>query len=124
MPKMSTPSIFPSISSRSRPVACSRSDGTVPGAAPGPIRSDSVLTSAHHKLIFREGAGRGGGGVWTIVGFDLYRWPRRRRASTAEDRRNDKGALWGRRHRGCGNTAERKGQAAVRKHCVCGEWWG
>lgn len=45
MSKMSTPSIFPRISRRSRPVACSRSVGTVPGSAPGPKRSSSPLTS-------------------------------------------------------------------------------
>ena len=43
--KTSTPSVLPRISRRSRPVACSRSVGTVPGWAPGPIRSSSVLTS-------------------------------------------------------------------------------
>lgn len=48
MSKMSTPSILPRISRRSRPVACSRSVGTVPGAAPGPKRSSSVLISVGH----------------------------------------------------------------------------
>lgn len=50
MSKMSTPSILPRISRRSIPVACSRSVGTVPGAAPGPKRSSSVRTSAHASL--------------------------------------------------------------------------
>lgn len=45
MSKMSTPCILPKISSRSRPVACSRSVGTVPGAAPGGSRSASDLIS-------------------------------------------------------------------------------
>lgn len=45
MSKTSTPSILPRISRRSRPVACSRSVGTVPGAAPGPKRSSLVLIS-------------------------------------------------------------------------------
>lgn len=46
MSNISTPSILPKISSRSRPVACSRSVGTVPGFAPGGRRSSSVLMSA------------------------------------------------------------------------------
>jgi len=50
--KMSIPSIFPKSSNLSRPVACSMSVGTVPGAAPGGRRSDSVLTSA--KQIVRK----------------------------------------------------------------------
>ena len=41
----STPSIFPRISRRSRPVDCSRSVGTVPSGAPGPSRSSSVFIS-------------------------------------------------------------------------------
>lgn len=45
MSKTSTPSIFPRISNRSKPVACSRSDGTVPVLAPGPMRSSAVFTS-------------------------------------------------------------------------------
>lgn len=45
MSKISIPSIFPRISRRSRPVACSMSVGMVPGAEPGPIRSASVLIS-------------------------------------------------------------------------------
>lgn len=50
MSKMSTPSILPRISRRSRPVACSRSVGTEPGAAPGPKRSSSPLTSVVGSL--------------------------------------------------------------------------
>lgn len=46
MSKMSTPSIFPRISNLSRPVACSKSVGTVPGWPPGGSRSASVLISA------------------------------------------------------------------------------
>lgn len=49
--KMSTPSIFPRISRRSRPVDCSRSVGTEPGAAPGPTRSSSVLMSVLADLL-------------------------------------------------------------------------
>ena len=45
MSKTSIPCIFPSISNRSKPVACSRSVGMVPGSAPGGRRSSSVLTS-------------------------------------------------------------------------------
>ena len=45
--KISIPCIFPRISKRSRPVACSRSVGTVPGAAPGGRRSDSLLISVY-----------------------------------------------------------------------------
>jgi hypothetical protein len=45
MSKISMPCIFPKISRRSRPVACSRSVGTVPGFAPGGRRSASVLIS-------------------------------------------------------------------------------
>jgi hypothetical protein len=45
MSKISTPCIFPRISRRSRPVACSRSVGTVPGCAPGAKRSASDLIS-------------------------------------------------------------------------------
>jgi len=45
MSKMSTPSILPRISRRSKPVACSTSVGTVPGGAPGPVRSSTVLIS-------------------------------------------------------------------------------
>lgn len=45
MSKISMPCIFPSISNRSRPVAWSRSVGTVPGAAPGGRRSASVWIS-------------------------------------------------------------------------------
>ena len=57
MSKTSMPCIFPRISKRSRPVACSRSVGMVPGEAPGGRRSDSVRTSI--------GGGRGvsGGGL-------------------------------------------------------------
>ena len=47
MSKISMPCIFPRISRRSRPVDCSRSVGTVPGFAPGALRSSSVLISAH-----------------------------------------------------------------------------
>jgi hypothetical protein len=43
--KMSIPCIFPRISRRSRPVACSASVGTVPGCAPGGRRSASLLIS-------------------------------------------------------------------------------
>jgi len=46
MSNMSMSSILPRSSKRSIPVACSKSVGTVPGAAPGPKRSSSVLTSA------------------------------------------------------------------------------
>ena len=49
MSKMSMPCILPSISRRSRPVACSRSVGTVPGAAPGGRRSCSLLISVTLK---------------------------------------------------------------------------
>ena len=45
MSNMSMPCIFPKISKRSRPVACSRSVGIVPGAAPGGRRSDSAWIS-------------------------------------------------------------------------------
>lgn len=54
MSKMSTPSIFPRISRRSIPVDCSRSVGMVPGWAPGPTRSSTVLISV--VLIHRESA--------------------------------------------------------------------
>lgn len=47
MSKMSMPCILPKISRRSRPVACSRSVGMVPGCAPGGTRSCSLLISAH-----------------------------------------------------------------------------
>jgi len=46
MSKISMPCIFPKISNRSNPVACSRSVGMVPGAAPGGRRSASLLISA------------------------------------------------------------------------------
>ena len=46
MSKISMPCIFPRISKRSKPVACSRSVGTVPGSAPGGRRSSSLLMSA------------------------------------------------------------------------------
>jgi len=49
MSKMSTPSILPRISSRSRPVDCSRSVGMVPGSAPGPMRSSSTRISARSR---------------------------------------------------------------------------
>lgn len=49
MSKMSIPCIFPRISRRSRPVACSRSVGTVPGSAPGGNRSSGPLISNHQK---------------------------------------------------------------------------
>lgn len=49
MSKMSIPCIFPKISNRSRPVACSTSEGTVPGCAPGGSRSSSVFTSTGRK---------------------------------------------------------------------------
>ena len=45
MSKISIPCIFPNISRRSRPVAWSRSVGTVPVAAPGGRRSASVWIS-------------------------------------------------------------------------------
>lgn len=45
MSKISIPCIFPRISRRSRPVACSRSVGIVPGSPPGGSRSFSVLIS-------------------------------------------------------------------------------
>lgn len=47
MSKMSTPCIFPKISKRSKPVACSRSVGMVPDGAPGGRRSASLLISVH-----------------------------------------------------------------------------
>lgn len=47
MSKTSTPCIFPRISRRSRPVACSRSVGMVPGLAPGGRRSCSLLMSVY-----------------------------------------------------------------------------
>lgn len=50
MSKISIPCIFPRISNLSKPVACSRSVGTVPGLAPGARRSDSVLIST----LFRK----------------------------------------------------------------------
>ena len=46
MSKISTPCIFPRISRRSRPVACSRSVGMVPGLAPSGRRSASQVISA------------------------------------------------------------------------------
>ena len=49
--KISMPCIFPRISRRSRPVACSKSVGIVPGAAPGGSRSSSVLISVV-SLVF------------------------------------------------------------------------
>jgi hypothetical protein len=51
MSKISMPCIFPRISNRSKPVACSRSVGTVPVAAPGGIRSCSLLISVPHQHI-------------------------------------------------------------------------
>ena len=52
MSKMSTPCILPKISNRSRPVACSRSVGMVPGGAPGPRRSSDVWISVYpHTYI-------------------------------------------------------------------------
>ncbi len=50
MSKMSMPCIFPRISSRSNPVACSRSVGTVPGSAPGGSRSSIDLISSSRKI--------------------------------------------------------------------------
>lgn len=52
MSKTSIPCIFPRISKRSRPVACSRSVGTVPGRAPGGRRSASVLISTMQSAPF------------------------------------------------------------------------
>ena len=54
MSKISMPCTFPKISNRSKPVACSRSVGMVPGAAPGPMRSASLLISvyAHQQPFF------------------------------------------------------------------------
>jgi hypothetical protein len=49
MSKMSRPSILPRSSNLSRPVACSISVGMVPGLAPGPMRSSSVLISRERK---------------------------------------------------------------------------
>ena len=50
MSKISTPCIFPRISRRSRPVACSRSVGMVPGLAPSGRRSASeVISTAREK---------------------------------------------------------------------------
>lgn len=50
MSKISMPCIFPRISRRSRPVACSRSVGMLPGAAPGGRRSscDLISDSGNH----------------------------------------------------------------------------
>jgi hypothetical protein len=45
--KTSMPCIFPKISNRSNPVACSKSVGTVATAAPGPMRSVSSLISVY-----------------------------------------------------------------------------
>lgn len=56
MSKMSMPCIFPRISRRSRPVACSRSVGTVPGAAPGGRRSASVWISEFPAPLLAIGA--------------------------------------------------------------------
>lgn len=55
MSKISIPCIFPKISRRSRPVDCSRSVGIVPGAAPGPRRSFSFLTSVYTRQHWRRG---------------------------------------------------------------------
>ncbi len=41
----SIPCIFPKISNRSNPVACSKSEGIVPGSAPGGSRSSIDLSS-------------------------------------------------------------------------------
>jgi hypothetical protein len=51
MSKMSTPCIFPRISRRSRPVACSRSVGMVPGWAPSGRRSASEVISAAREWL-------------------------------------------------------------------------
>ena len=51
MSKMSMPCIFPRISRRSRPVACSASVGTVPGLAPAGSRSSMDLISACHQRL-------------------------------------------------------------------------
>ena len=51
MSKMSTPSILPRISRRSRPVDCSRSVGTVPGAAPSGRRSASEWMSVRRHIF-------------------------------------------------------------------------
>ena len=56
MSKTSIPCIFPSSSNRSSPVACSRSVGTVPGAAPGGRRSSIVLTAGR---VLVDACGRG-----------------------------------------------------------------
>ena len=45
MSKISIPCILAKISNRSKPVDWLKSDGTVPGSAPGGRRSCSVLTS-------------------------------------------------------------------------------
>jgi hypothetical protein len=50
MSKMSMPCIFPNISNRSKPVACSRSVGMDPTAAPGASRSSSVLISVRASV--------------------------------------------------------------------------
>lgn len=55
MSKMSMPCIFPMSSRRSRPVACSTSDGTVPGLAPGGRRSSSVLISVRARNASQSG---------------------------------------------------------------------
>ena len=51
MSKMSTLSILPRISRRSRPVDCSISVGTVPGFAPGPTRSVLDFISVSQKTV-------------------------------------------------------------------------
>ena len=51
--KTSTPCIFPKISKRSKPVAWSRSVGIVPGAAPGPKRSASLLISIYICVYYQ-----------------------------------------------------------------------
>jgi hypothetical protein len=48
--KISTPCIFPKISNRSNPVACSRSLGTVPTGAPGGMRSVSLWISVFNFI--------------------------------------------------------------------------
>jgi hypothetical protein len=116
MSKTSTPSIFPRISRRSRPVACSKSVGTVPGAAPGPIRSSSVLISidcllknafSGDFLIYGRSTAKG-------LDFLLNLF-----LDVPADRGSGQGALRSKRNGGTRGScsSESEGESTLQKHC-------
>lgn len=135
MSKMSTLSIFPRISRRSRPVDCSRSVGMVPGWAPGPTRSSMVLISvgsaqkderrgnqsAFFFALFGRGPGTGGqsrankkwgGGGWVCLPESFWMGASEALLGTGASRRT---MVVAKERRRTGATAARRATATAER---------